>query len=109
MHREVLKAPKGKEVDHKNRNKLDNRKENLRLCSRAENAINTPQKKGSSRYRGVKWDHTRNKWYVSLKFNGTSYFVGRFKDEDEAALAYNKEAVKLHGEFARLNEVKDEN
>ena len=90
--------------DHKNGDTLDNRRENLRECSAAENARNSSSQNGStSRYRGVSWDSSRSRWIVSLQTNGSTRHVGRFFDERDAAAAYDAAASVAYGEFARLN------
>lgn len=105
MHRQIMKAVDGVLVDHVNGNGLDNRKCNLRFCTPQQNAFNTkrfPNKK-SSRFKGVyKRD---NRWQVNICFGGKLKYVGFFRTEVEAAIAYNEAAKKYHGEFARLNEV----
>jgi hypothetical protein len=88
MHRDLLGLPRGQypEVDHQNRNRLDNRRENLRICSRGDNSQNKPSQRGStSRHRGVYWDSTRQKWHAQVRAGGKTYHLGRFSDESEAA------------------------
>ena len=93
-------------VDHINHNFLDNRKSNLRLCTHAENMWNTGSHQDSrSRYKGVSFISTRNKWSAYVKQNSKAYFCGYHLTERSAALAYNKMAALLHGEFACLNKV----
>jgi len=112
MHRLIMGCTPGdgRVVDHKNGNKLDNRRENLRICSRGENASNRhKQANNTSGYKGVHWEATRGKWIASIKRreNGKlkNFFLGRFDCKVEAAKAYNKRALELHGEFAILNKV----
>jgi len=92
-------------VDHANRNRLDNHIENLREANNSENCKNRRSAKGStSIYLGVSWYSRYSKWKSGIKeYNKTSHHIGYFISEEEAALAYNKMAVKLHGEFANLN------
>lgn len=109
MHRFLMKPEKGKIVDHKNGNGLDNRRENLRVCSQTENHRNQrPQvKEGKySKYKGVSWDKHRRKWitYITLPYRKFKC-LGRYENEVDAAKAYNKAAINFFGEFARLNEV----
>ena len=66
LHRLVMDFPKGKTVDHKNGNKLDNRKKNLRVCSQAQNCFNSRKKSGTNPYKGVTWKKANN--YFSLFF-----------------------------------------
>lgn len=105
MHRLVNRTPEGLMTDHINRNPLDNRKQNLRTATSADNQRNHPKRRGtSSIYKGVTWDRLNNKWRVSIKVNGKSYHLGRFYCEIAAACAYNFHAKKHFGEFAYLNE-----
>jgi len=93
-------------VDHKNHNTLDNRKQNLRLCSPQENSFNqTIQNRNSksSKYKGVFWDKGRNKWQTSIKYNQKRIYIGRYENEEEAAKAYDLVALNLFGEFSNLN------
>lgn len=105
LHREILNAPTGMMVDHINGNTLDNRKSNLRLCTNAENQRNRKKTIGTiSQYKGVSWNKRKKKWQVQICYNRKCKHLGYFLDEKEAALRYNKEAIKLYGEFAKLNE-----
>jgi hypothetical protein len=108
MHRQILNAPIGKEVDHINGNKLDNRRCNLRLCSHKENLRNHQRKKigCSSIYKGVCFVKRNKNWRVQIWVDYKAIWIGSFKTEKEAALAYNNAAIKYHKEFARLNEIK---
>jgi hypothetical protein len=93
-------------VDHKNLDTLDNRKTNLRKANASQNSANrSAKKKGVSKYLGVAWMKGREKWTVWIKKDGSKKFLGYFKDEKEAANTYNKAAIELHGEFARLNTI----
>jgi len=104
MHREIMQPPKGKMVDHVNGNKLDNTRANLRVCTRPENARNTrKQHSASSRFRGVTYYKAMGKWRARIGFEGRYIHLGFFTDEAEAARAYDRKAVELFGEFARLN------
>ncbi len=104
MHRQILQAPPGKIVDHFNHNKLDDTRPNLRLCLRHENQRNQRKKRGSlSKYKGVGYSKDRHKWYAQIKIMGKDIWLGYYKDEIEAARAYDRKAVELFGEFANLN------
>lgn len=106
LHREILKASKGMYVDHKDHDTLNNRKENLRICTSSQNNANKRARKNcTSKYLGVSWYKRRNRWIVQLQKNGEKMPTKLFKIETEAALYYNECAIKYHGEFANLNKV----
>lgn len=104
MHR-LLIGVSGGIVDHRNRNTLDNRKCNLKIVTRQQNAFNSFPRKGSSKYKGVSWDKVQSKWYAKIKLNDKAIALGRFKCEKDAARAYNAKAKKLFGEYAYFNEI----
>lgn len=106
MHKWVLGAGKGQMVDHKNRNPLDNRRSNLRLCTASENAINAGKTSRSttSKFKGVCWNKRERIWRAKIRKEGKHFSIGSFAKEEDAARAYNREAAKLFGEFAVLNE-----
>jgi hypothetical protein len=104
MHTEILGKVDGLEVDHINGNGLDNRRENLRHATRAQNQHNQTQRVGaSSRYKGVYWYKTTRKWSAQIAVNGHGKSIGYYTSERDAALAYNEAARKYFGEYARLN------
>ena len=103
MHRLIMNAPVGMDVDHINGNRLDNRKINLRICTRAQNRKNCRSRGGSSRFKGVTWDKSKKRWTAQIQSDKKHYLIGRFKKENEAARAYDVAALVLHGEFACLN------
>lgn len=103
MHREIMGEPKGMCVDHKDGNGLNNRKSNLRICTVAQNIRNRRLVGGSSRYKGVYFQKSINKWKADITFNGRRIYIGCFADEIDAAKAYDKNAKELFGEFAYLN------
>lgn len=104
LHRFILNTPDGLYTDHINNDKLDNRKSNLRVCTQSENMANVlPIKNKSSKYKGVYLNKRENKWYVQARFKNKRVFIGIFDDEIEAAKAYDKKALELFGEFAKLN------
>ena len=104
MHRQILKAPQSKMVDHKNHNTLDNRKRNLRLCTNTQNQQNQlVRATGTSRYKGVCLHKASCKWQAQIKINGKDCYIGIFKKEENAARAYDKKAREIFGEFAKLN------
>lgn len=104
MHRLIMGAPKGKEVDHIDGNGLNNQKSNLRICDRFQNTQNCiPRKNTTSKYRGVSWGSRENKWKAQISAFNKSHYIGCFSLETKAAEAYNKKAMELFGEFAKLN------
>ncbi len=104
MHRVIMQARKGQEIDHINGNGLDNRRCNLRFCTHRQNCMNQlPQKETSSQYKGVCWDKQYNKWRVVIKDETRMVFLGLYDSEIKAAKIYDKAAKELFGEFANLN------
>lgn len=111
IHRLVLGNPKGLEIDHINHDILDNRKENLRIVTKSQNAANRNRKntgENQSKYKGV---YKFNKSYkgnvytyygAKVKKNGKEYQKS-FKNEIDAAKWYDKTALEVHGEYAKLN------
>lgn len=106
MHQLILNRPIGRDIDHRNSNGLDNRRANLRLCTRSQNLANMEKRRGntSSRYKGVNFHKHTGKWRAEIG-SGSGKYIGVFATEEDAARAYNEAARKLWGEFALLNEV----
>lgn len=98
MHRVVMKAVKGQQIDHINRNRLDNRKSNLRFCSSMENTWNRSSAKPSSGYVGVRKE-TANVWAARLAHKTLGYY----SSAEKAAQARDLAALKERGSFATLN------
>lgn len=98
---------KFKYVDHKDRNKTNNQRDNLRIATSSQNNCNVAKRKGSiySDYKGVSYKRDLHKWFAQIQKHKQKYHIGYFETEIEAALAYNRWAMILHGEFAYLNEV----
>jgi hypothetical protein len=104
MHRQIMKPPEGMEVDHINHDGLDNRRENLRLCTRSQNRMNSLRPKtNKSGFKGVAWNKRNRKWQVQLYKNRRCVYLGLYFCIIKAAEAYDKAAIKEFGEFARLN------
>ncbi len=108
MHRLVIDAPGGYFVDHINGNPLDNRKENLRLCTNAQNQQNTGSRGGSSRFKGVSFNQRLGRWMAHFSVLGQAYYCGYWDTEEEAARAVDRRRKEVCGEFARLNFPEDE-
>lgn len=93
------------DIDHKDTNKLNNLENNLRSANKFQNNQNTAKKiKGLSKYKGVSFHDQMNKWRAVITVNYKQIRLGFFKEEKDAALAYNNAALQYHGEFANLNE-----
>lgn len=104
MHRALLDSPSGVEVDHKNRDGLDNRRSNLRLATRSQNTANSPHRaNGMSGYRGVTFQRPYRRWAASIESQGCRIHLGNYATAEEAALAYDKGAREVFGEFAYQN------
>ena len=105
MHRDILKPCNSKiKIDHEDHDGLNNQRSNIRVASHHQNMANQSNKKGSiSKYRGVVFDTRSNNWTVNLSKLGKRYYVGKFKTQEDAALAYNIKAKEVHGEFAYQN------
>jgi hypothetical protein len=104
LHREIMNAPKKRIVDHENRGSLDNRSDNLRFATHAQNTYNRRKKANtSSRFIGVAFEKRTRRWTAYVMRNGKTRWVGRFDREIDAAKARDKAARKYHGRFASLN------
>ena len=105
MHRQIMRAEPDKVVDHINGNGLDNRKANLRVVSQEENNWNSARGmgQGKSKYKGVRYSSSKGIWRAALCSKGKQIHLGYFKDEAEAAKAYDNAAKLYRGEFARVN------
>lgn len=109
MHRFILPSTYNLVVDHIDCNGLNNCRSNLRLISRGLNAgrQRVQKKKGkSSKYKGVSFYKSRNKWRSAITKNDKCKHLGYFKTENDAAHAYNEMANKFFGKYAILNEIK---
>lgn len=107
FHRMLMKAKDGLFVDHKNRNGLDNRKSNLRLVSRSDNAKNSISKRiGANRFKGISYCKEKRKWTSEIRIDGKRKYLGTFETDIEAAQAYNIIA-KMESHIFLLNIVPD--
>jgi hypothetical protein len=101
MHRLITGWP---EVDHQNGDGLDNRRHNLRPATSAQNNRNRrPRPGSSSRFKGVRWERGRQRWRADIGIDGRYRTIGRFRDEETAARAYDAAALAAWGEYAWLN------
>ena len=105
MHRHILKAGPGQEIDHRDGDGLNNQRFNLRYCTDSENHANQHHKMAgcSSHYKGVGWYKATGKWRAVITVDYIFVHLGYFDSESDAAHAYNTAALKFFGEFARLN------
>lgn len=99
LHRFITGAANGQIVDHVNGDGLDCRRENLRLCSQAENTRNRRISSGASKFKGVYWRKDLGKWVAAIQHKTLGFFL----NEVDAAAAYDKAAIGAYGEFAALN------
>jgi len=103
MSRVIMNAPDDMFVDHINRNTLDNRRENLRICTKRENCANRGvNRNNTSGVKGVSWDTESNKWKAQLRHNYKLINLGRFTNISDASEAYANGAKKYFGEFAHI-------
>ena len=104
MHRLIMNPADVMEIDHIDGDGLNNQRSNLRVCTSTQNKGNMKKAQGkSSRYKGVCWDYSRNKWIVHIHKNNRQFHLGRFENEEDAARAYDAAAKEFFGEFARTN------
>jgi len=105
MHRTILKTPQGMLTDHRDGNGLNNCRSNIRICTHSQNQMNSKKPKGncSSVYKGVHWRKSRNRWVAHVFINGKPHYAGIFREEQDAARAYDKKALEIFGKFARTN------
>lgn len=102
MHRLIMGDPVGMYIDHINHNALDNRKENLRVVTFAQNMQNSrPSRTSKTGYKGV--SVSGKKFCASIRIKNKQIHLGTFPTPESAALAYNEVAKKEYGEFAYLN------
>ncbi len=99
MHRVVMNAPAGMQVDHINHDGLDNRKTNLRLVTRIQNQWNRKPNGKASKFKGVCWSTANKKWYARITLENERRHLGSFKNEEDAAKAYEIAAKEYQGEF----------
>jgi len=99
-------VPDGKEVDHKDGNRLNCLDDNLRICTRPENQQNRSKlSNNTSGHKGVSWSKSNKKWQAQITVSGKRIHLGYFDTKEDAARAYNVAAMKYYGEFAVLNTI----
>jgi len=105
MHQEITEVPEGMVVDHINYDGMDNRRANLRAATRSQNLCHRRKRSGAtqSKYKGIYWKKRNRKWEAMITFQRKKIYLGYFRDEIDAAKAYDRAARKYHGEFASLN------
>ena len=103
LHQFLMKPPKGMVVDHIDGNGLNDRKSNLRVCTKQQNLCNRGPIVRSSQFKGVHFCKWTQKWYATIRHGGVTIRLGPFDDEVEAARAYDRKAYELFGEYAYLN------
>ena len=108
IHRLIMNEPDNMNIDHIDGNGLNNQKSNLRIVTVSQNQMNRRKgkKSSSSKFKGVYFHKGDKQWISRIHINGKTKYLGHFKIEKEAAMAYNKAAIELFGEYAHLNEVK---
>jgi len=106
MHVEIMHPPTGTKVDHVDLDGCNNQRYNLRICTHSQNLINGRLRRtNKSGYKGVCWHKANHSWVAKIQFNGKALHLGSFDNTIDAARAYNRKAIELCGEFARLNDV----
>ncbi len=105
IHHLILGKPKkGFVIDHINRDPLDNRRCNLRVCTQSNNIMNTTKRPNfSSKYKGVSYIQKTKKYQSTITINGVQKNLGAFKNEIDAAIKYNEAVIKYFGEYGVLN------
>jgi hypothetical protein len=100
MHRLILSAPTGMQVDHIDHVPLNNTRANLRLATRSQNQANRQPKPGSSGVKGVTFHKKMGRWQAAIKCQGKDHYLGVFPTKEEAGAAYAAAAKRLFGEYA---------
>jgi HNH endonuclease/AP2 domain len=104
VHGRIMNVQPGEFVDHLDHNTLDCRRDNLRVCSKSQNAMNMKKRRGcSSIYKGVSFEKKCGAWSANITLDYQQRYLGIFATEIEAAHAYDLAALELFGEFASLN------
>lgn len=104
VHRFVSSALPGEIIDHIDRNKLNNQINNLRRTTKAKNIVNSTKIRSACGYRGV----VKNTGVDTYTARCGKIYLGSYRTPALAAIAYNRAAVDMYGEFAVLNTIKDD-
>ena len=106
MHRQIAAQMGLPDVDHADLNTLNNRRNNLRPCTRSQNVANSNKRiHNTSGFKGVHWNTTAKAWAARIGLNGKRIFLGYFNTKEEAAKAYDDAAKQYFGKFSRVNGV----
>lgn len=109
MHRVIMAASGEQWIDHRNGDGLDNRRSNLRFCSRGQNRANaTKRMTGGSQYKGVSRSRHGDRWRASICIRGEIIRLGTFDSEEDAARAYDAAALRGFADFAKPNVIPSE-
>lgn len=110
MHRVIVCAPDGAQVDHANGCRTDNQRVNLRVCTHQQNMMNRQPHRSyknetpASVYKGVRYEKDKkNPWCARITFNGKRHRLGSYENEIAAARAYDEASLRYFGEFAKTN------
>lgn len=104
MHRVILGAPHGIEVDHEDGDGLNNRRSNIRLATSTQNKCNVGKRSNNtSGFKGVHWHKPSGMWHARITVNGKTFSLRYHRNKEQAAKAYEEAAKKYHGEFARVS------
>ncbi len=105
LHRLITDAPKDMMVDHINHNTLDNREENLRVCTRSQNGMNRKTNSNTtSGHRGVYWNEDTDKWAAQISVNNAMTYLGLYDTKGEAIVVRNNAEIREFGDFRNKQE-----
>ncbi len=102
MHNFIMGIPEGMQMDHVDRNGLNNQRQNMRVATRSQNMANRDIPLGTNPYRGV-YETSSGRWRATIAHQGRGTHLGVYDTAEEAARSWDKKAKELHGEFAVLN------
>lgn len=103
-HRLILNPKENELCDHINRNKLDNRRCNLRICTKSQNSFNRLESSlNKSGQKGVHFNTRLQKWIARITENNNRHYLGLFEKKEDAILAYKKAEIIYHGDFRPIS------